>query len=204
MKDQILDKANEMFLSIGFKSVTMDDIAVALGISKKTIYQHYANKHELVQASTTKLFHEISDGVDIIVSENHNPIEEFFVVRDFLSVKLNNESASPFYQLHKFFPEVSAGLHSLKFEKMYKTMSENLKRGISAGLYRQDIDNDFISRIYFSGLNATKEEDIFPPAMYNASDLMRQFLEYHLRAIVTEKGLQVLAKIIKTNAVKKK
>lgn len=196
MKDQILDKANEMFLTLGFKSVTMDDIAVALGISKKTIYQHYANKHELVQASTLRLFHEISDGVDVIIAEQHNPIEEFFIIRDFLSVKLKEESASPFYQLHKFFPEVSANLHSYKFEKMYKSMFENLDRGIADGLYREDINKDFISRIYFSSLDVIKNTDIFPLSLYTVNQVTYEFLEYHLRAIVTEKGLKVLSKTV--------
>jgi AcrR family transcriptional regulator len=196
MKDQILDKANELFLTLGFKSVTMDDIAVALGISKKTIYQHYANKHELVEASTLRLFNEISDGVDTIIAKRHNPIEEFYIIRDFLSVILKDEAASPFYQLQKFFPEVSAKLHSYKFEKMYKSMFENLDRGIAEGLYREDINRDFISRIYFTGLNELKNTDIFPLDTYNSNSLMYQFLEYHLRAIVTQKGLEVLIKTV--------
>ena len=70
MKDQILEKATEMFLTLGFKSVTMDDIASEMGISKKTIYQHFSNKDSLIKATTSNLFERISCGIDEIILAN--------------------------------------------------------------------------------------------------------------------------------------
>lgn len=181
-----------MFLTLGFKSVTMDDIANELGISKKTIYQHFANKTELVEASTLNLFETISEGIDNIREAGNNAVEEVFAIRSFMMQRLHNETASPFYQLQKFFPAIFSCLRTKQFEKMSACMRDNLTRGIEIGVYRKDIDINFISRIYFTGLTGIKDTDIFPTKEFEVNKLTKQYLEYHLRAIVTEKGLAIL------------
>lgn len=183
-----------MFLTLGYKSVTMDDIAAELGISKKTIYQHFANKTELVEASTMDLFTNISCGVDAICEMGKNAIEEMFMIRSFMMQNLHNEDASPFYQLQKFFPEIFSQLRMAQFNKMHGCKIENLKKGVDEGLFRKEIDIDFVSRIYFTGLTGTKDKEIFPTSIYNMQEMTRQYLEYHLRAIVSDKGLEVLEK----------
>lgn len=192
MKETILEKANEMFLTIGFKSVTMDDIAAELGISKKTIYQHYANKTELVEACTISLFISISQGIDAIRALGKNSIEEIFLIRDFMMQHLHNESAAPFYQLQKFFPKIFSCLREKQFEKMNSCMVQNIQKGIDAGIYRSGINIDFVSRIYFTGLTGIKDSDIFPAKMFEVHSLTKQYLEYHLRAISTPEGLVIL------------
>lgn len=194
MKETILQKANEMYLNLGYKSVTMDDIAAELGISKKTIYQHFANKNELVEASTLDLFYKISAGIDSITEMGYDAIEEIFMIRNFLKKNLNNESTSPFYQLQKFFPKTFICLRTRQFEKMHGCMICNLHKGIADGLYRQDIDIDFVSRIYFTGLTGIKDSDIFPSDAYEINTVTKQYLEYHIRAIATKKGLNILTK----------
>jgi len=191
MKETILQKANDMFLTLGFKSVTMDDIANEMSISKKTIYQHFANKNELVEASTTSLFITISEGIDEICTLGHNSIEEIFIIRQFLMKHLNNETASPFFQLQKFFPHTFSALRQKQFEKMHGCMMTSIEKGVKAGLYRNDIDIDFASRIYFTGLSGIKDTDIFPDT-HNINAVTRQFLEYHVRAIATETGIAEL------------
>lgn len=192
MKETILQKANEMYLKLGYKSVTMDDIAAELGISKKTIYQHYSNKNELVEASTLYLFEKISGGIDQICELGHNSIDEIFLIRTFLMKHLNNESTSPFYQLQKFFPKTFACLRTKQFEKTHGCMMENIRKGIREGLFRDDIDVDFTSRIYFTGLTGVKDTDIFPSTSYEINAVNKQFIEYHIRSIATEKGLKIL------------
>jgi AcrR family transcriptional regulator len=197
MKETILNKANEMFLTLGFKSVTMDDIATELGISKKTIYQHYANKTDLVEASTMHLFQSISCGIDQIRTLDQNSIEEIFMIRDFMKQHLHNDSASPFYQLQKFFPKIFSSLREKQFEKVNGCMMENLKKGVEAGLYRQEININFVSRIYFTGLTGIKDSDIYPVAIFETDELTKLYLEYHLRAIITPKGQEILENFIR-------
>ena len=202
MRDKIIETATEMFLNFGFKSVTMDDIANELSISKKTIYQHFCNKHDLVEASTLSVFETVSCGIDDIREMKKNSIEEIFIIRSFMMQHLNNESASPFYQLQKFFPKIFSCLRTKQLEKVNGCMVDNLQRGIDNGLYRSNINIDFISRIYFTGLTGIKDQDIYPAAMFNMSDLTKQFLEYHLRGIVTAKGQEVLEKLLESDKIK--
>lgn len=199
MKETILKKANDMFLTLGYKSVTMDDIAAGLGISKKTIYQHFANKNELVEESALHLFEQIATGVDKIIADNHNSIDEMFMIRNFLMKNLKNETASPFFQLQKFFPKTFTCLRAKQFGKMHGSMIENLKRGVKDGLYRADIDIDFTSRIYFTGLTGIKDSDIFPADTYEINAVTKQYMEYHLRSIVTENGLVMLLSTLDKN-----
>ncbi|WP_035676621.1 TetR/AcrR family transcriptional regulator [Flavobacterium limnosediminis] len=196
MKNDILQKASDMFLSLGFKSVTMDDIANELGISKKTIYQHYTTKDDLVGATTLYLFDTISAGIDDICAIGKNPIEELYEIKDYVLQTLKSENTSPFYQLQKFYPKIHSSLKCKQFDKMDSCIIQNLNRGIEQELYRKEIDVDFIGRIYYAGMHTLNNIDIFPENMYNSRDLKNKFLEYHLRGISTEKGLSVLEKFI--------
>ncbi len=199
MKNNILHKATEMFLDIGFKSVTMDDLAEEMGISKKTIYTHYENKTKLVEASTFHLFDKICTGIDAICENTPNPIEELYHIKRFVMLHLKNEKSSPQYQLKKYYPKIFANLTWKQFEVMHESVSENLQRGIDQGIFRKDLDVDFVARMYFNGMSGIKDDQLFPRETYAANELMEHYLEYHLRAIVTEKGLETLNHFIQSN-----
>lgn len=199
MKEQILEKATEMFLTLGFKSVTMDDIAAELGISKKTIYQHYATKPDLVKNVTLHLFETISCGIDQICAVGKNPIEELFTIKNFVLEHLKNEAASPFYQLNKYYPKIYQTLKKKQFGKMSECVLDNLKRGINEGLFRKEINPEIIGRFYFAGMNSLKDEELFPKKDFNTIELQEQYLEYHLRGICTTKGLKIVEHLIHNN-----
>lgn len=187
-----------MFLSLGYKSVTMDDIANELNISKKTIYQHFANKQELVEASAKGLLASIKDGINQVCDEGHDPVEEFFYIRKFIIRIRNSETASAFYQLKKYYPEVSHHLMKFQFEEMNSWMINNLEKGIAAGVYRSDLNVDFVSRIYFVVVTGTKDTTIFPEDKYPHDEISRDYINYHLRAIITDKGLPILNYALET------
>lgn len=199
MKDKILEKATDLFLKLGFKSVTMDDLANELGMSKKTIYTYFDNKTRLVEESTSYLFSNITNGINNICSLKHNPIVEMFEIRKFIISNLKDESSSPIYQLQKYYPKIHKSLKKEQFTFMQKCVIENLKEGIEEGLFRKNLDIEFISRIYFSGMTAIKDDDFFPPEQFSKIKLMDNYLEYHLRGIVTIKGEKLLTDIIKSN-----
>ncbi len=188
-----------MFLNYGFKSVTMDDIANEMGISKKTIYVHFPNKTKLVEATTLYMFETISCGIDHICALEKNPIEEVFDVKKFVMEHLKNEKSSPQYQLQKYYPKIFASLKSKQFEVMQGCVIENLNRGIKLGLYRDNINVNFISRIYFNCMVTLKDQELFPLKAFSMNTLMEYYLEYHLRGICTPKGLEKLNKILEIN-----
>ncbi|MFK7746973.1 MAG: TetR/AcrR family transcriptional regulator [Kordia sp.] len=199
MKEKIKITATELFLNLGFKSVTMDDIANEMGISKKTIYTHFNNKTALVDEVTGSLFCLITEGIDLICAAERNSIEELYEIKRFVMEHLKDEKSSPQYQLQKYYPKIYATLKKKQFDVMQDCVKDNLTRGVNSGMYRGNIDVEFVSRIYFTGVIGIKDNELFPTKMFPMHALMDQFLEYHLRGICTPKGLETLQKFITTN-----
>ncbi|AUC85999.1 TetR family transcriptional regulator [Polaribacter sp. ALD11] len=197
MREKILEKSNELFLNLGFKSVTMDEIASSLGVSKKTIYKYFKNKTELVEAVTHYMFDTICSGIDGICELKLDAIDELFSIKRFVMENLKDEKSSPQYQLQKYYPKIYASLKQKQFHIMQDCVIDNLKKGIDTELYRESIDLEFISRIYFNGMIGIKDKDLFPLTNYSMNILMSNYLEYHLRAISTQKGIQQLENQLK-------
>lgn len=199
MKDKILLNATELFLSYGFKSVTMDDIANKIGMSKKTIYQYFDNKTKLVEASTLHMFEFISHGINCICEVEKNPIIEIYEIKKFIMEHLKDEKSSPQYQLQKYYPKIFKTLKEKQYSVMLECVSDNLNRGIELDLYRNTINIEFIAKIYFNCMMALKDKDLFPLKSLSMNTLMEQYIEYHLRGICTEKGLETLTNQITSN-----
>jgi len=199
MKQDILKTAVDLFLTYGFKSVTMDDIANAQGISKKTIYQYFENKTVLVEEAVMLLFQIISTGIEEIRTQEKNPIEEIYEIKQFLMKNLKDEKSSPQYQLEKYYPKI---FHDIK-EKQMCVMEDcvgcNIERGKKMGLFREDLNSDFISKIYFNCMMALKDKSLFPLEHFSMRMLMNNYLEYHLRGICTSKGLEHLNNYLQIN-----
>jgi len=200
MKEKIIKKAEELFLTFGFKSITMDDIANAMGISKKTIYTHFANKTELVEVVTFEALDQIHQGIDKIKETSTNPIEELYEVKMFVMTYLKNEKVSPQFQLKKYYPRIYDLLQIKQFEKMNSCVIDSLKKGIDTGLFRAEINLEFISRMYFSGFNGIRDINAFPNALFDKNYIFESYLEYHLRAIVTNEGLNLLNNFLNPNS----
>ncbi|AUS05014.1 TetR/AcrR family transcriptional regulator [Pseudotamlana carrageenivorans] len=199
MKDKIITASKELFLNYGFKSITMDDIANHLGISKKTIYVHFTNKTKLVEAVAFDIFENISEGIDTICNNSKNPIEELYAIKVFVLNYLKNEKSSSQFQLQKYYPRIAERLHLKQFEKMQVCVKDSIQKGIDMHLFRKEINVDFISRMYFNGMSGLKDQTVFPLELFTMDYLMENYLEYHLRAIVADEGLQILNKFITSN-----
>lgn len=199
MKESILHKATELFLEQGFKSVTMDDLANEMGISKKTIYSHFKNKTQLVEETTSTLFCTISQGIEHICALGQNPIAELYEIKKFAMLHLKDEKSSPQYQLQKYYPKIHKSMRLKQFDLMQECVLANVKKGVELGIYRENLNIDFVSRIYFSGVVSIKDHTIFPTTKFPTAQLMDTFLEYHLRGIVTPSGRNILNNIINSN-----
>ncbi|WP_418512957.1 TetR/AcrR family transcriptional regulator [Corallibacter sp.] len=199
MKEDILKTAVELFLNYGFKSVTMDDIANAQGISKKTIYQYFENKNVLVEEAVMYLFQTISTGIEDIRGLEKNPIEEILEIKKFLMLNLKDEKSSPQYQLEKYYPKIYKDIKEKQFCVMENCIICNLERGVQLGLYRETINVDLISKIYFTCMMALKDKELFPLNNFSMHTLMNNYLEYHLRGICTQEGLKKLEHYLTIN-----
>jgi len=197
VKEKILHKATDLFLTFGVKSVTMDDIAKEMAISKKTIYTFFSTKTRLVEDTTIYLFNKINSEILTICSSGHNPIKELFLVKSLVLEHLKNEETSPQYQLQKYYPKLFDFMKQKQFDSINDCISNNLKKGIEKGFYRKNLDNNLIVRFYFIGIMGIKNVELFPMDKFGMPYLMNNLLEYHIRAIATEKGIKSLKKILK-------
>ena len=106
MKKEIIKITTELFLSLGFKSITMDDISKKMGISKKTLYEYFENKEMLVRASTSMKYTEVMNSIIEIKKTAKDPIMEVYPIKKELLQHLSNETTSPQYQLQKYYPKI--------------------------------------------------------------------------------------------------
>ncbi|WP_424493026.1 TetR/AcrR family transcriptional regulator [Salinimicrobium sp. GXAS 041] len=199
MKDKILKKAAEKFLTLGVKNVTMDEIAADLGISKKTIYTHFSTKIKLIEATTYHVYENMEKGIKEIGNRDLNAIEEHYVIKDFALSCLKDENSSPQFQLQKYYPKIYSEINKKQKSLMENMLRKNLERGMKQGFYREDIPVNFLCRIYFIQMLGIKDRELFPETEFSTSQLVENQLEYHLRAIVTEKGLETLKSYIHNN-----
>ncbi|MFI2741857.1 TetR/AcrR family transcriptional regulator [Zhouia sp. PK063] len=196
-KCKIIEKSTQMFLDLGFKSVTMDDIANESGMSKKTIYQYFKNKKELVSACVNDLIDFIQNGICCVKKEELNAIEEHMEVRKFVIRSLKNEKSSPQHQLEKYYPGIFKDARTRHFSLMTDSVKENIEKGMKEGLYRGDLDPDIVSKIYFLATVELKNQNVFPQENYDLFHLMDILSEYHLRALLTPKGVLEFEKLNK-------
>lgn len=191
MKEKIIEKATDMFLKLGFKSITMDDIAGEMCISKKTIYKYFINKEVLIAESTETVHSTVIKVIEDIVALNHNPIEENFEIRKMFKGLFQSAETSPLYQLKKHYPEIYQTVVNKEFEECYRYLIQNIERGIAEGYYREGINIEYYSRMYYM-LTFSINENI--KSEKEARILEFEALEYHTRAMATPKGITELEK----------
>jgi hypothetical protein len=198
MEDKIIAKAGEMFLKLGFKSVTMDDIASELGISKKTLYKYFGNKHALVEKTTTTMHQSCLCKIQTITNQGFNPIEENFEIKKMFKEMFQNASSSPIHQLKKYYPKVHEKIMEKEIVLFSECLKKNMEKGINAGYYRKDVDIELVTKFYFSLVFSIHENTI---ENYKIPKLEQDVLAYHTRAIATAKGLLELEKQLKNNQI---
>ena len=192
MRDKILEKAGEMFLSLGFKSVTMDDIASQMGISKKTLYKHFSNKASLVQETILGIQEMAATTISSIKERELNAVAEEFEIKKIFKEILKNAKNSPMFQLRKYYPEIADKLKEREINVFKNCNRDNLEKGIAQGFYRGDIDIEITMHFYFTLIFGVLESDLFDGEINKLMDAEYKVLEYHIRSIATTKGLKEL------------
>jgi AcrR family transcriptional regulator len=195
MKDKIISKASNLFLKLGFKSVTMDDIANEMCISKKTIYKYFCNKEILIEETTETGLKQINQTIAKIVANNHNAIEENFEIIKMFKEMFNSIETSPSYQLKKHYPEIYQKLISQSKTECHSMFQQNIEKGIQEGLYRNELNIQSHVYFYYALISSINENIV---SEKESKKLELEALEYHIRAMATPKGIIELEKHLKT------
>ena len=192
MKQKIINEAIPLFIQFGFKSVTIDDIAIKMGVSKKTIYAHFPKKVTLVETSVFMHFNNVFEKILNISKHSKDPIIGLYQIKKEALKHLSNEKNSPVYQLQKYYSSIYNKLQQMEFNTLGGMFSESLKKGIEMGLFRSEININFVTRIFFNGIRGINDVQLFPIEEYRIDQLLINFSEYHLRAICTPAGVEKL------------
>jgi len=193
-RNNILASAQHLFLRYGIKSITMDDVAKELGISKKTLYQFVDNKSDLIeQIIELHLKNEIVE-MDQIRSASKDAIEEILGFATYGTQMLRELNPRTIYDLQKYHKKAWELMESLHQEHIYTFIKSNLETGISQGLYRSDLHPDIIAKLYVGKTMLVVNEDVFPLKEYNKQNLFEAYIQYHIHGIASAKGLRKLEK----------
>lgn len=191
-KALILEKTGEIFLKFGFKSVTMDDIANDLGISKKTIYQYFKNKEDLIGQVVATIHQDLITKIDYVCSLEFNAIEENFEIKKIFKNLFKEADSSPMHQLQKYYPKIANNVTKTQFKVFRECVKNNITKGIAQGLYQKNINTTVVATFYFALAMSTHDNDLFLYQKNSLKKLEIEALTYHTKAIATPKGMKVL------------
>lgn len=191
MIDQkIIDISADLFLKYGVKSISMDDISKAVGVSKKTIYENVANKAELISAVVTDFILKEKIEIDKIVNDSKDAIDEMFKIANHVLYFLRNIKPSLTYDLQKYYRASWQIIEQIHFGFIRSVIKTNIQRGIKEKVYRDSLNDEIISRLYLSSAKMMTQEDFFPLKEFNKAELYAEFISYHMFGILNEKGLK--------------
>lgn len=194
IQERIRLKADELFRRYGIRSVTMDEIATQLGMSKKTIYQYYADKDQLVDAVAIDEINYSQECClkDAAVSEN--AIEEIFRVMEFVEVMFRNMNPSMLHDLEKYHPGGYRKFLEHKNKFLFEMIKKNIERGIKEELYRPEIDTEIMARYRLESMMLVFNTSLFPSSKFNLVKLHKEILEHFLYGLATLKGYKLILK----------
>ena len=200
VKNKILKGAEELFMRFGIRGITMDDIAKHLGMSKKTIYQTYADKDEIVHTLMKHTLDENSKVFTTIQRTSKNVIDEVFLCMEQMHVMFSNRNPVMFYDLQKYYPNTWKLFREFKNDFILKMVENTLKKGIKDGLVREDINVNILARLRIEEIELGFDQFAFPPEKFNVTDTQIEMAEHFLYGICTLKGYRLINKYKKVRA----
>ena len=193
-KERILIKSDEMFNRYGIRSVSMDDIAAQLGMSKKTLYQYFTDKDELVSAVFTSVLETNKVQCFEDRKEAENPMHECFLAFDMIQVMFSKMNPVVIFDLEKYHPAMYRKFHEHKYTFLYQVIRDNMERGIREELYRPEIDVDVLTRLRIESVFLPFNSDAFPNNRTHLVHIEQQILEHFLYGLATAKGQKLIQK----------
>ncbi len=192
IKERITEKARELFFRYGMKSVTMDDIARAIGISKKTVYEQFSNKKEIINGITLNFLKQQESDYRYIVTKANDPVEELILLLHSINKIFENIDTRVIYDMRRYYPEAWNIFEEHQHEVILRDIKDNLIRGIEGKLFRDNICVDIIAKMRLEQVKLAIDPSAFPPDQFDIKEIHKQFLLQYINGICTPKGHQLL------------
>ena len=194
IKERIKQKADELFRNYGIKSVTMDEIATRLGVSKKTIYHSFADKDQLVDEVVGDLLTYNQSCCNKDRAKALNAIHEVFLAMEMMQQMLENMNSAILYDIERNHPATFQKFLQHKNKFLMQVIKENIERGKKEELYREDVNTEVIARIRIETMFIPFNPEIFPKNKFNLLELEQQLIEHFLFGVATIKGHKLILK----------
>mgnify|MGYP000745969869 CR=1 FL=1 len=194
LEREMVNGALSLFNKFGIRSVTMDDVAREMAISKKTLYKYFENKADLVNKCVMTIFDQVHSCMMEIHSSAQNSIDELFDIDNVIRQIMKDHNPGLHFQLHKYYPQTAKAMYEGRRELINKMIEENIDNGKRDGLYRDNMDTELITHLYCSKMESIPEDKELMMKKFHTKEVKRQALEYHIRGIATPKGLKYLEK----------
>jgi TetR/AcrR family transcriptional regulator, cholesterol catabolism regulator len=194
IKDRILQGAEELFFKYGIKSITMDDIAKHLAISKKTIYHYFDDKNAVVETLMKEKLKEDECEFEEIQKESENVVVEVFNLMKQMSAMFSKINPNIFYDLQKYHPKAWKMFLEFKEDCMSKMVEKAIAKGIKDKLVREDVNPKIMAKLRIEEVVMGMNPDIFPPDKFKIVDVQLALIEHFLHGICTIKGHKLINK----------
>ncbi|UHG91304.1 TetR/AcrR family transcriptional regulator [Spirosoma oryzicola] len=188
MKERIQAEAERLFWKYGVRSVTMEDIAKELGISKKTIYQHFTDKEQILyQVMLDKMVKNQSE-MECMAIQTDNPVEEILHVLTVMQKQADKVSPNLLIDIKRYYPQAFTLFRQYKEQRIIQSILENIQKGVAQGLYRPDINPVIMARLRVEQIELAFNSDIFPTDQYSMLEIQHELTHHFVRGMLTEKG----------------
>ncbi len=193
-QQRIVEKAHEMFMRYGVRSVSMDEIASQLGVSKKTIYHFFADKDALVDAVIDIELNNNTEDCRLDREKSENPVHEFFIAMEMVMEMLKMMNPTLLFDLQKYHPSAFKKINDHKNKFLFKVIRENLDKGVEEGLYRPEINKDILTRFRIASIFLTFNPELLPLGKNTPADMVEEMTLNFLHGLVSPKGLKLIQK----------
>lgn len=189
-----IKKILELYFKYGIKSVTMDDVARELGISKKTLYQYVDDKKDLVD----KVLQCHIDETDVKLRENFNTdlnaIDQLLNVMNVIQLELIKSNTSLEYDLKKYYPDTYNKIYEWRKNTIIQGNLNNIEKGLKEGLYRNDFEPRIVANMHFIKLQAAIDNGMLSIEDYNPQQVFVEDFIHHVRGLCNIKGIEYIDK----------
>ena len=195
-REQIIEIATKAFLHYGFKNVTVDEIARQAGISKKTLYQEFSKKDDLVLASVQ--FHSENNWKDMlaVMAPSKNAVEELVAVFLHMAKMFKGMNPVCFIDLQRYYSKAFKYMEQFKKTKLHDCIKDNLERGVKEGHFREDMDTEIIARYRMESIFLIMHAGVFPKDEFDLVEINKQIFELYMFGVATLKGHKLITKYL--------